>query len=171
MVSGTVTAVNGSTITLVSVKKSATTTYTIDASNARIVKSGDATTTLSDIVIGSKLLVRGSIIGTSVLAQTISTPKMAHAPKGFHPEFNGIVGVVSSVNGASLMVTTTTKNSNTTYTVDASNAKISKGFPRKSANQESLTNIQVGDTIIVRGTVNGTSVIAKSIIENLPSKL
>ena len=49
------------------------------------------------------------------------------------------------------------KNATTTYNVDASSVTIS--------------NIQVGDTIIVRGTVTGTSVVAKSIVESLPPRL
>ncbi len=162
IVFGTVESINGSSIILTSISKGATTTYTIDASVAKIIKAGDATTTVSSIVVGDKLLVRGTIIGTNVSAQTITEgrskgAKWAHAPKGFHPEFNGIIGKVSNISGSTLTVITTKKNATTTYTVDATNV--------------SIANIQIGETIIVRGTVNGTSVIAKSIVENLPAKL
>ncbi len=165
VVFGTVETINGTSITLVSIMKGATTTYTIDASAAKVIKAGNATSTLSDISVGDRLLVRGVITGTNVSAQTITDNKIkisknnnwAKAPKGFHPEFNGIIGKVSNISGNTLSVSVYKKNATTTYTVDASNV--------------SVTNIQVGDTIIVRGTVSGTSVTAKSIVENLPPRL
>ena len=166
VVFGTVEAINGSSITLNSFLKGATTTYTIDASVAKIIKSGSATTTISNIMVGDKLLVRGKITGTNVSAETITdnkskntknTTNWAKAPKGFHSEFNGVIGKVSYINGSALSVSVYKKNATTTYNVDASSVTIS--------------NIQVGDTIIVRGTVTGTSVVAKSIVESLPPRL
>ncbi len=165
VVFGTVEAVNGSYVTISSVLRGATTTYTIDASAAKIIKSGSATTTISDIVVGDKILVKGNISGTNVSAETITDNKSKNtkntnwskAPKGFHAEFNGIIGKVSYINGTTISVSVYKKNATTTYTVDASNVTIS--------------NIQVGDTIIVRGSVTGTSIIAKSIVESLPPRL
>jgi len=165
VVFGIVEAVNDSYVTISSVLRGATTTYTIDASAAKIIKSGSATTTISDIVVGDKILVKGNISGTNVSAETITDNKSKNtkntnwskAPKGFHAEFNGIIGKVSYINGTTISVSVYKKNATTTYTVDASNVTIS--------------NIQVGDTIIVRGSVTGTSVIAKSIVESLPPRL
>ena len=107
VVFGTVEAVNGSYVTISSVLRGATTTYTIDASAAKIIKSGSATTTISDIVVGDKILVKGNISGTNVSAETITDNKSKNtkntnwskAPKGFHAEFNGIIGKVSYING------------------------------------------------------------------------
>jgi hypothetical protein len=99
----------------------------------------------------------------------------AKAPKGFHPQFNGIVGQVFAVDATNLTVITTTGktgNATTTYTVDASEATVTKGFPKQNnTTAESVSNIQVGDTIIVRGLVVGTTVTAKSIVDGLPPRL
>jgi hypothetical protein len=54
--------------------------------------------------------------------------------------------------------TTTPVITTTTFTIDATNAKIEKG-----GNTVTITNITVGDTIMVQGTVTGTNVIATNI--------
>jgi len=46
-----------------------------------------------------------------------------------------------------------------TYTVDASNAKF------QGPNTVTIANISVGNSVVIQGTVNGTSVVASSIIE------
>ncbi len=79
-VAGIVTAINGNTLTVSEtivkrIKKSTstlstTTTYTVDASNAIIMKSG-ATTSLSVISLNDKVLINGTASGTLITAKII----------------------------------------------------------------------------------------------------
>ena len=80
---------------------------------------------------------------------------------------SGIFGTVSATNGNSISVAAkaapnATSASPTTYTVDATNAKIYKGSPTSTV---SVSSIAVGDSIMVQGTVTGTSVVATVIRE------
>jgi len=67
---GTVTAVNGTIVTVSQTQKDGTVkTYTIDTSSAKIHKTVDIST--SDIQVGDNLNVRGTLSGTSVSATDI----------------------------------------------------------------------------------------------------
>jgi hypothetical protein len=68
-----------------------------------------------------------------------------------------VAGAVTSVNGGSIVIT---NKSNVSYTVDATNAKIVQG-----QNTISISNIAVGDMLVVQGTVNGNTVTASSVID------
>ena len=46
------------------------------------------------------------------------------------------------------------------YTVDATNAKIAQG-----PNTIAIGAVAVGDMVVVQGTINGTSVVATSVID------
>lgn len=72
----------------------------------------------------------------------------------------GINGKVSSVSGSTLTVT---GKNNTAYTVDASAATIEK-FNGSTKTTIAVSAISVGDNVMVKGTVSGTSVTAKTII-------
>lgn len=169
---GTVASVNGTTLTVTSKvgpNNSAGSTYTIDASNATITKNG-ASAFVSNIVIGDTVMIQGTVSGSNVTATTIrdGTPQQ-RTPK---PKPNPIIQgdgqpiVAGNVTTISDMTLTITNKSNIVYTIDASNAKIEKGNATSS-----LSNVVVGDSVIVQGTINGTSVIASSIIDqsNAPS--
>lgn len=67
VVGGTVTAVNGNTLTVVTATG---VTYTVNAASSTVVK-GNATTTASTIAVGSKVLVQGSVNGSSVTATSV----------------------------------------------------------------------------------------------------
>jgi hypothetical protein len=176
-VSGTVTAVSGDTITINGRQGFGSTTptvsYTIDATNAT-VRKGNATTTVSSIAIGDMIAVQGTVTGTNVAATTIFdgvTGRMGlngslgkngqgHATSTSPFVGNGqpvVAGTVSAVNSTTLTVTTA---SNVTYNVDASNAKILQG-----QNTITLSSIAVGNKILVQGTVNGTSIVASTVID------
>ncbi len=108
-----------------------------------------------------------------VLAQTeIDGATEAGITAGFHGG-NGpaisprIVGTVSAVNGATLIVNSVMgkmhrgiypASTTTVYTVDASSARIFK-----NAATSSVSAIAVGDTIMVEGTISGTNVTANII--------
>jgi hypothetical protein len=187
---GTVTAINGNIITIngrqgFGPTATATTTYTVDATNA-VIKKNNATTTVGNIAVGDMVVVQGTVSGTNVTATAIfdgiigrmggkggpgmngwassTTPfagdKSSHATTT--PPFVGngqpiIVGTVSVVNGNTLTVTTA---SSVTYTVDASSAKILKG-----SNTITLSGIVVGNKVLVQGAVNGTSITASTVLD------
>lgn len=67
VVFGTVSAVQGTTLTLVN--KSAT-PYSVDTANATIVKRG-ATTTIASVAVGDTVTVQGAISGSAVTASAV----------------------------------------------------------------------------------------------------
>ena len=84
-VMGTVSAINGNTLT-VSGKKgfgstATTTTYTVDTTNAKITKNNTAGT-IASIAVGDTVMVQGTVSGTNVNATTIRDGKM---PSGKNP--------------------------------------------------------------------------------------
>ncbi len=195
---GTVSAINGNILTVTSkgglggprpmtsgktsVAPTAPTpvTYTVDATNATVMKN-NATSTLSAIVVGDSIVAQGTLTGTNFVATTIrdGLPTMMGGGKGQNGNDNGngdgkghatstplfvgngqpiVAGNVSVINGSSITVT---NKSNVTYTVDASSAKILSG--QNSA--ATIANIAVGDSVVVQGTVNGTAVTATTILD------
>lgn len=84
--------------------------------------------------------------------------------KNYLMHAKGTVGTVTSVNGS--IITITTKDS-TTYSVDASTAKIMK-------NRNTIIpvgSVLVGDTVMVQGTITGTNIAATTIFDGkLPIK-
>ena len=178
---GTVSAISGNTITIISKqfvrgadKKTAptptTTTYNVDATSAKVTKD-NAASTVSAIAVGDTIFAQGIISGTNVTATDIRDGKMAFGPgngKMERPEIststpvigNGqpiVAGTISAINGTTVTIT---NKSNATYTIDTSSAKVTQG-----QNTISLLNLNVGDSVIVQGTINGTSVVASSVID------
>ena len=175
---GKVSAINGNSI-MVSGRQgfgSSTTqvTYTVDATNA-VVNKNNATSTVSSISVGDMILVQGTVNGTNVVATNIRDGVQGKGIRGENGKQkiasstqptlgNGqpvIAGKVSVINGNNLTVTT---SGNTAYTVDATNAKVLEG-----QNAASLSNVAVGDTVLVQGTVNNTSITASTIIDQSQS--
>ncbi len=192
---GTVSAINGSTLTVLSkawekpngdnengdnekdtpVSTSAPITYTVNASAATITKNG-ATSTLSAITVNDTVRVEGTVSGTSVTATKIFDGVMPPKPENNHkaggtgkakndvptPIFkgNGQPIVAGSVTAVSSTTLTLTNKSNVTYTVDASSAIVEKGNATST-----LASVVSGDNVIVQGTVNGTSIVASSVID------
>ena len=168
---GTVSAINGSSLTVNGRQgfgsSTATVIYTVDASNAT-VKKNNATSTVSSIVVGDNVFIQGTVSGTNVVATTIRDGAPGMRGEGNRqkmgtstPIGNGqpvVFGKTTAVNGTSLTVTTA---SNVTYTVDATNAKVMAGKDTAS----SLSNIAVGDRVLVQGTVNGTSINATTVVD------
>jgi hypothetical protein len=216
-VMGTITAINGSMITVTSTHSTrsekttaktvsgttgtstsntptmTTTTYTVDATNAKILKLNGGivtpgtkpvaptTITLAQLAIGDMIMAQGKLSGTTLTATQIVTGTF---PKFTPPAKPVAVGKVTAVNGNTIALTEMmSKNSSTTtYTVDATNAVITKitppvkptttvttGTPAKFVRPASTTitvaGIQVGDMLMVEGSVNGMSVTATSIVD------
>jgi hypothetical protein len=187
---GTVSAINGTSLTVAgktrptratdgTMSAPTTVTYTVDASNATVDKSG-AASTLSAIAVGDTVMIQGTVTGTNIVATVIRDGVMPHTPgtqgKGGAGEGKGrmgsstpqmpaitgngqpvVAGTISTLNGTSFTITT---SSNVTYTIDATSAKIVQG--KDTITTSGLT---VGDSVIVQGTINGTSVTASSVID------
>lgn len=177
---GQVTAISGNTITVTSKqgfgrKDNTTTTptvttitFTIDATNAKIEK-GNVAGTIGSIVVGDTIMVQGTVAGTNVVATNIrdGIARGQDQNKGVNNggqqipanmQGNGlpiIAGSVTSISGNNIVIT---NKSNITYTIDATTAKITTG-----QTVGTITNIVVGDQILVQGNINGNSVIATSI--------
>jgi hypothetical protein len=141
--------------------------YTVDATNAVVIKNNVASS-LSNIIVGDTITVRGTLNGTSVTATSIRdglsrggiAPGKNKMPNAQIIQGNGqpvVGGNVATVSGTALSVT---NKSNVTYTVDVSGAVISKNNATSSA-----SDINVGDRVVVQGTINGTSITASSIID------
>jgi hypothetical protein len=75
-------------------------------------------------------------------------------------------GSVTTISGNILTVTNA---SSTVYTIDATNATVTKGYGTTA--QTGIANIVVGDTVNVMGTVSGNAVAATSIRDGvMPTK-
>ncbi len=164
---GTVASVSGNTITVTSNgmgpnQSTTPTTYTVDATNATVMKNG-ATTTVASIAVGDTIAVQGTVSGTSVTATKIRDGVMQGNGAGSGPQIQGngepvLAGTVSSVSGSTI---TLTNSGNVTYAIDATNAKIQV----KGNSSATVSNVSTGDKVIVQGTVNGTSVTATSVMD------
>jgi hypothetical protein len=183
---GTVASISGDTLTVTAkawakpgsttTAAPAATTYTVDATNATVTKDGTAST-LSAIATGDTVMVQGTASGTSVAATAIrDLPAQAGGmPQGMTGKKGGsgsttartpiitgngepvVGGSVTAISGDTLTVTNT---SNVTYSVDATNASVTK-----MVTTTALSNVATGDQVVVQGTVNGTAVTASSVID------
>jgi len=96
-------------------------------------------------------------------AQGTSTVKTMKA-RAMSP---GVSGTVASVSGNSIILT---GKNGTTYTVDSTNAAITK-ITNGAKTTITVSQIANGDSLRVMGTVSGTSVTAKTIVDgSMPVK-
>jgi hypothetical protein len=182
---GKITEISGTSLTIVSpaMGQTATTTYVVDASSAIVMKN-NATSTFSSIAVGDMVMVKGTISGTVVTATIIFDGKFQgkmgpdgnkvpneeklrnENGEGAENKQTSIIqgngqpvvgGIVATIDGTLLTITNV---SNVTYMVDASSATVIKNNATST-----LSNVTVGDQIIVQGTVNGNSIVASSIID------
>ncbi|HUX35564.1 MAG TPA: DUF5666 domain-containing protein [Candidatus Paceibacterota bacterium] len=170
---GTVSAINGTNITVAGKTgpNGATgTTYNVDAANAKVTKGG-ASSSVSAIAVGDTVMVQGTISGSNITATAVrdgfgkdidKNGEESRFSRQNMPAIQGngqpvIGGAVTAINGSSLTIT---NKSNITYSVDASSAKVTK-----SGATSTLSSIATGDSVIVQGAVNGTSVTASSIVD------
>lgn len=182
-VHGNITAIDGNTITIEDQgfgKNATETTYTIDASNASVVKFEKPTSTtdsssptaptettisVSALAVGDEIGVEGTVSGTSVTATKITSGLGGFMGRGGFGRGgsamgHGAMGTVTAVNGNTVTIA---NGDGTTYTIDASNATVEKMVT------ESVSDIQVGDRIDAQGTVSGTSVTANHIMDGVPA--
>ena len=177
---GTVSAINGKIITITGNQGFGATatsvTYTIDATSATITKA-NAAGTIASIAIGDSIAVQGTVTGTNVAATSIRDGIMMRGGRGLEDEAKGapeqpgdeskspvigngqpiVAGSVTVVTGSTITIT---NKSNATFTIDATNAKFLQG-----KNTIALSNIAVGDSLVIQGTINGSSVSATTIMD------
>ena len=159
VVIGTVSAVNGSTITIQTQQFGP---ITINISNASVSKNGQVSGAAS-VAVGDVIRVQGTVNGSNVSATIVTDQGSGATVRHFSVNLQGngqpiVGGTVSAVNGSTVTVVTTT---GITYTVDSSNATIIKG-----TSSSSLSNIVIGDHVLIQGAVNGTSVTASTIVDS-----
>ena len=167
---GQVTAISGDTITLTSkgfgprASSSTPTTYTINASGATVMKD-NATSSVSAIVVGDTLMVEGTVNGDTVTATVIHdgpVPRGLGGPRDADSNFTGngepvVGGTIKAINGSTL---TLTNKSNVTYTIDVSNAAVTKHGATST-----VSALTTGDNVLVQGTVNGTNITASAVLD------
>ncbi len=171
---GAITAVNGTTITVLGRSfgtTTASTTYTVNAASTTIERA-NAKISVSDLVIGDMVMVRGTASGTVITATDIRTGIMKGIVKQMEREDdrkngsstmmegNGQPIIGGTVTAVSSTTITITNKSNVTYTIDATTAKITT-----KGKIGAIGDIKVGDTILAQGTVNGTSVVAVTVVD------
>jgi hypothetical protein len=182
---GVVTAVNDNTITITTLahgEDAAPQTFTINASGA-VVDKNKVVSTLSGVAVGDMIFAEGSANGSVFTATKIHDGVMlkGNKNKNHNNDNNGdkgdktdasanaiamlegngqpiVGGTVSAINGNTVTIT---NKSNASYTVDISNAKISKNGTTTTA-----SNVAIGDTLLAQGTINGTSVTAVNIVDS-----
>ena len=115
-----------------------------------------------------RFLAGSVILGSVLTAGTTfaATPKINDRLKVKPPV---VIGTVSTVNGTTLIVTPKIKRKNTTpipYTVDATNAKL-----MKDGTSTTISNIAIGDTVMIKGKINGAHITATSIRDNQIPKM
>lgn len=145
-IKGSVTAVNGSTITL-SGKDGAQ--YTVNAASATIT-GDDRTIAITDIKVGDTLKIEGTLTGTVVTAtkvkdQSIEKRDIAKAVSNLR------AGIVTAVNGPVLTITRFGTGTSSTVNTNASTTvKIGGKATTTSA-------IAQGDAVVVVGTSASTT--------------
>jgi hypothetical protein len=144
---GVITAKTDTTLTILSANN---TTYTVNlAQNANIWVNKNKQTNLSGFVVGDNVMVQGTLSANTISAKNLIA---IHLPVGT------IVGKITVVNGNTLTVLGT---DNKTYTVLTANAKIKA----KGGEDSSMKNLVVGDNVIVKGDLSGTTLTAETVTE------
>ncbi len=98
VIGGSVSAISGSSITITN---QGSASYTVDASSAKITKHGVTDATLSNVVVGDRVVAQGTVNGTSMTASSVvdqgaapsSTTRAASSTPAVHAGgFMGAIG-------------------------------------------------------------------------------
>jgi len=110
------------------------------------------------LMVVSPTLAATSTVKSSITsgAETLKYSLKAPFARSMHP---GIAGPVTAINGTSLTIT---GKNDTSYVVDASGAVV-----MKEGATSTLSSINVGDFIFVKGTVASTTVTATTIFDSV----
>lgn len=169
-VHGTITAINGNTITIKDERTG--TTYIVDAAGATVktmpdnasvtgAKPQPVASSVAALKVGDTIGVQGTVNGTSVTATQIMSGKMGPGMGHGRGKGPGVHGEVTAVSGN----TVTVKGADgKTYSVDVSKATLSKTVTM------TVGDIKVGDSVGVMGSINGTQVTAEHLMDGVPPK-
>ncbi len=106
----------------------------------------------------------GNPVNTKVTAPSaVDTPEPGDVPDATETKTHGHAplggdGIVSSINGTTIVMGEESNEGGSSYTIDASKATVTNHGVAAS-----LTDLKVGDKIFVEGTVTGMNVSATSI--------
>jgi len=139
-VTGAVASVSGSTISLTATGG----TYTVDATNAKILRKYGATMTVADMQTGDSLSVVGTVSGTSITAKTIRDNSQQQKNGTFS-------GTVSSVSGSSFVLASKQRG-NQTINTDSTTK-----FKESGQTSVSMSNVAVGENITTSGLWDSTN--------------
>ena len=142
-VTGILQSISGDILT-VSPKNASTTVYTVDATNAKLIRRYGATMQLSDYQTGDTLAVSGIINGLNITAKTIRDQSQQQKNGTF-------TGTVSSINGSSFALATKNRGDQTINT-DSSSV-----FKENGQSSVSIGNVTVGENIIASGLWDSTA--------------
>lgn len=108
------------------------------------------------------------IIGSSLITGSLMFGGTAFAADSARP---AIFGQVAAISGREITVTGRSgkHGTTTTYTVDASKAKITKGLGHGAVAVD-LSTVEVGDRVAVLGSITGDAVVASSVFDKGPVK-
>lgn len=151
---GTISAINGDTLTLQTREGGTVTVKTTDNTQVRI---DGKTAKLSDLKVGDRIMVRGSSTGeNSWTADMIgSNPAMeARMREGLGKEF--VAGKVTAINGTNISVDRIDGQTQT-ISVDENTSF------RKQRESITLADIKVGDQIFSRGAVKDGVFVASQL--------
>ncbi len=149
---GVITAKTDTSLTILGANN---TVYTVTVVNAQIWINKTKQSSLSGLVVGDNVMVQGDLSGSTIAAKNVVA---IHLPLGT------IVGKITAISGTTLTVL---GSDNKVYTVIALNAEIkAKGNKDKDEEKNSkLSNLAVGDSVLVKGDLSGTTITAKSVTE------
>ena len=130
---GSVVSISGNTISL----NSNGTTYSVDASSAKIMSKYGLKLQIFDVKTGDNISVQGKVDGTNVSAKTIRDLSIQTAS-------NVSSGKVTAINGTSFTLQINKKNSRT---INTNNSTVIT----KNGQPAQFSNIAVGSTVKVSG--------------------
>lgn len=141
MVNGTVSSISGNIITLTSTASS--TPFTVDATNAKLLRKFGASMAITDIQIGDTLQVRGTVSGSSVTATTIRDMSLQARNGTFS-------GTIAAINGTSFTLQSKERGSQTINTTSTTVFK-------KNDQPALFTDLVVGQNVKVSGVWDRTN--------------
>ncbi len=168
VVIGTVSAINGPTLTVTTSKGTA---YSVDATNASIEKGfgkNETTLALSNIAVNDMVAVQGTVSGNSVTATTVHDGipvRTATARRSWYGSAsqNASFGTVANVDGSTFTLTHKTKTGTSTVTITTTGATTYK----KNGQVDTAGDLAVGQRVVVMGTKDSSGNVASATSVNI----
>ncbi len=140
LITGTVSGAGSTSFTVTT----SSTTYTVDASSAKIVRKYGATMQASDIQNGDSLQIVGTVSGSNLTAKTIRDESQQQRDATMS-------GSVQSINAPSFTITTSAHGTQTVNTTSSTT------FKESGQTSVSITNVTAGENVTVSGVWDSTN--------------